>query len=228
MLLIRNARIATEHSPGLTSADILIENGIISRTGPDLPAPADARVIDAAGRVALPGMFDAHVHFREPGFENKETISSGTEAAINGGVTGVVMMPNTIPAIDSGTVARQVLEIARRDARIPVFTSGCVTKGRHGKELAGIDGLRDAGVVMLTDDGDTTADPAVLYRAMQYATEFGMFFLAGIPRLTETVGYDPRFSGGHFGVWCECAPNQQAEVEAIMRRHGAVEVRGDR
>jgi dihydroorotase len=176
MLFIRNARIATEHSPGLTSADILIENGIISRTGPDLPAPADARVIDAAGRVALPGMFDAHVHFREPGFENKETISSGTEAAINGGVTGVVMMPNTIPAIDSGTVARQVLEIARRDARIPVFTSGCVTKGRHGKELAGIDGLRDAGVVMLTDDGDTTADPAVLYRAMQYATEFGMFF----------------------------------------------------
>ena len=60
------------------------------------------------------------------------------------------------------------------------------------------------------------------------STVFGMFFLAGIPRLTETVGYDPRFSGGHFGVWCECAPEQQAEVEAIMRRHGAVEVRGER
>jgi dihydroorotase len=69
-----------------------------------------------------------------------------------------------------------VLEIARRDSRIPVFTSGCVTKGRHGRELAGIEGLRAAGVMMLTDDGDTTADPAVLYRAMRYATEFGMFF----------------------------------------------------
>ncbi len=176
MLLIRNARIATEHSPELTSADILIENGTIRQVGGNLAAPEGARVIDAAGRIAMPGMFDAHVHFREPGFENKETIASGSEAAINGGVTGVVMMPNTNPAIDSGTVAKQVLEIAARDARIPVFTSGCVTKGRHGKELAGIDGLRAAGVKMLTDDGDTTGDPAVLLRAMQYATEFGMFF----------------------------------------------------
>jgi dihydroorotase len=176
MLLIRNARIATEHSPALNSADILIENGAIRQVGEILAAPEGARVIDAAGRIAMPGMFDAHVHFREPGFEAKETIASGTEAAINGGITGVVMMPNTNPAIDSGTVAKQVLEIAARDARIPVFTSGCVTKGRHGKELAGIDGLRAAGVKMLTDDGDTTSDPAVLLRAMQYATEFGMFF----------------------------------------------------
>ncbi|MFZ9935654.1 MAG: dihydroorotase [Luteolibacter sp.] len=176
MLLIRNARIATEHSPDLAPADILIEKGTIRQVAENLAAPEGMRVIDAAGRIALPGMFDAHVHFREPGFENKETIASGSEAAINGGVTGVVMMPNTSPAIDSGTVARQVLEIAARDARIPVLTSGCVTKGRHGKELAGIDGLRAAGVKMLTDDGDTTSDPAVLLRAMQYATEFGMFF----------------------------------------------------
>ena len=176
MLLIRNARIATEHSPDLAPADILIENGIIRQVGANLAATEGVRFIDAAGRIAMPGMFDAHVHFREPGFENKETIASGSEAAINGGVTGVVMMPNTSPAIDSGTVAKQVLEIAARDARIPVLTSGCVTKGRHGKELAGIDGLRAAGVKMLTDDGDTTSDPAVLLRAMQYATEFGMFF----------------------------------------------------
>lgn len=176
MLLIRYARIATEHSPDLPSADILIENGTIRQVGGSLAAPQGAREIDAAGRIAMPGMFDAHVHFREPGFENKESIASGSEAAINGGVTGVVMMPNTSPAIDSGTVAKQVLEIAARDARIPVLTSGCVTKGRHGKELAGIDGLRAAGVKMLTDDGDTTSDPAVLLRAMQYASEFGMFF----------------------------------------------------
>ena len=111
-----------------------------------------------------------------PAQEAKETIATGAEAAINGGITGVVMMPNTSPAIDSGTVVGQVLDIAKRTARIPVYTSGCVTKGRHGKELAGIDGMRAQGVKMLTDDGDTTGDPAVLYRAMQYATEFGMFF----------------------------------------------------
>jgi dihydroorotase len=175
-LLITNARIASENSAALTEADVLLAGGKIQQIGKGLQAPDGARAIDARGRVLMPGMFDAHVHFREPGFEAKETIASGSEAAINGGITGVVMMPNTSPAIDSGTVVKQVLEIAARAARIPVFTSGCVTKGRHGKELAGIDGMRAAGVVMLTDDGDTTGDPAVLYRAMQYGTEFGMFF----------------------------------------------------
>jgi dihydroorotase len=194
-LLITNARIASENSPDLSGGDILIEGGLIRSVGPDLTAPEGARVIDAKGRIAMPGMFDAHVHFREPGFEAKETIASGSEAAINGGITGVVMMPNTNPSIDSATVVGQVLEIARRSARIPVYTSGCVTKDRHGKELAGIDGMRALGVRMLTDDGDTTGDPAVLLRAMQYASEFGMFFashcevpeLAGPRALNEGV-----------------------------------------
>jgi len=175
-LLIKNTLIASESTTELSPADILIQDGTITSVGPDLQASDDCRVIDGAGRIAMPGMFDAHVHFREPGGESKETIRSGSEAAVNGGITGVVMMPNTHPAIDSGTVARQVLDIASRDSRIPLFTSGCVTIGRAGKELAAIDGLRGAGVRMLTDDGDTTGDPAVLYRAMQYASELGMFF----------------------------------------------------
>ncbi len=175
-LLITNARIASENSPNLTDADVLLVDGKIEKIGKGLKAPKDAKTIDAKGRILMPGMFDAHVHFREPGQEAKETIATGTEAAINGGITGVVMMPNTSPSIDSGTVVGQVLDIAKREARIPVYTSGCVTKGREGKELAGIEGMRKQGVVMLTDDGDTTGDPAVLYRAMQYAKEFGMFF----------------------------------------------------
>ncbi len=175
-LLITNARIASESSPDLLAADVLVTGGRIQAIGKGLTAPADARVMDACGRILLPGMFDAHVHFREPGFEAKETIASGSEAAINGGITGVVMMPNTSPAIDSATVVATVLDIGKRTARIPVYTSGCVTMGRHGKEMAGIDGMRALGVKMLTDDGDTTGDPAVLLRAMQYAGEFGMFF----------------------------------------------------
>lgn len=175
-LLITNARIASENSPDLTEGDVLLADGIIQQIGHGLTAPVGTRVIDARGRILMPGMFDAHVHLREPGFESKETIATGTEAAINGGITGVVMMPNTSPAIDSATVVGQVLEIARRTARIPVYTSGCVTRERAGKELSGIDGMRALGVKMLTDDGDTTGDPAVLMRAMQYATEFGMFF----------------------------------------------------
>ena len=176
ILLITNTRIASENSPVLTRGDVLIFDGKIQQIASSITAPEGARVIDAKGKILMPGMFDAHVHFREPGFEAKETIATGTEAAINGGITGVVMMPNTRPAIDSATVVANVLDIAKRTARIPVYTSGCVTLGRHGKELAGIDGMRALGVKMLTDDGDTTADPAVLLRAMQYATEFGMFF----------------------------------------------------
>jgi dihydroorotase len=195
MLYFKNARIASEDSPTLATADVLIDGGIIQSIRPDGTPPEQARVIDARGRVLMPGMFDAHVHFREPGAEAKETIASGSEAAINGGITGVVMMPNTSPAIDSATVVANVLETARRVARIPVLTSGCITLGRHGKELAGIDGMRALGVRMLTDDGDTVADPAVLLRAMQYATEFGMFFashcevpeLAGPRALNEGV-----------------------------------------
>ena len=175
-LLIRNARIASENESTLRDGYVLVVDGVIRSIGSALTAPEGAKVIDARGRLLMPAMFDAHVHFREPGQEAKETIATGAEAAINGGITGIVMMPNTAPAIDSPAVVKQVLESAAKHSRIPIYTSGCVTKGRHGKELAAIDGMRALGVKMLTDDGDTTGDPAVLYRAMQYATEFGMFF----------------------------------------------------
>jgi dihydroorotase len=194
-LLIQNARIASEDSAALVEGDVLVENGLIRSIGKGLSAPAGARVIDAKGRLLMPAMFDAHVHLREPGQEAKEDIRSGSEAAINGGITGLVMMPNTRPAIDSASVVRMVLDSAAKNSRIPIYTSGCVTKDRAGKELAGIDGMRALGVKMLTDDGDTTNDPAVLLRAMQYATEFGMFFashcevheLAGPRALNEGV-----------------------------------------
>jgi len=158
------------------AADVWVENGVIKAVGPSLPVPDGARVIEVSGKIVSPAMFDAHVHFRDPGQEHKEDIATGTEAAINGGVTGVVMMPNTNPAIDSATVVKMVLDKAAAVSRIPVYTSGCITKDRAGKELAAIDGMRDLGVVMLTDDGDEVANPALLKRAMEYASEFGMFF----------------------------------------------------
>ncbi|MDP4995690.1 MAG: dihydroorotase [Akkermansiaceae bacterium] len=175
-LLLQNARIASESSPGLLSADVLIIDGIIKKVAPGISAPADTKVIDCQNQILLPAFFDAHVHFREPGQEQKENIATGSEAAINGGITGVVMMPNTSPAIDSGASVTSVLASAAKNSRIPIYTSGCVSKGREGKELAGIDGMRAAGVLMLTDDGDTTINSSLLYRAMQYASEFGMFF----------------------------------------------------
>ena len=174
-LLIKGGKIAAEEGP-LVPGDVLIIDGVITAVGEGLDVPPEAQVIEAEGKIVAPAMFDAHVHFREPGQEYKEDIAHGTEAAINGGVTGVVMMPNTSPAIDSPAVVRSILERAREVSWIPVYTSGCITKGRAGGELSGIDGMRQLGVVMLTDDGDPVANPAVLRNAMEYATPFGMFF----------------------------------------------------
>ena len=201
-LLIRNARIASENDTTLRDGDVLVVEGVIRSIGTNLSAPEGAKVIDARGRVLMPAMFDTHVHFREPGQEAKETIATGSEAAINGGITGIVMMPNTSPAIDSPAVVKQVLESAAKNARIPIYTSGCVTKGRHGKELAAIDGMRALGVKMLTDDGDTTGDPAVLYRAMQYATEFGMFFASHceVPELAGPRALNEGAVSYRFGI----------------------------
>ncbi|MDA0768322.1 MAG: dihydroorotase, partial [Verrucomicrobia bacterium] len=174
-IFFQGGQVASEDGAPVV-ADVWVQDGVVKAVGAELKVPEGARVIAAAGKIVSPAMFDAHVHFREPGQEHKEEIATGTEAAINGGVTGVVMMPNTTPAIDSATVVKMVLEKAAEVSRIPVYTSGCITKDRAGKEMAGIDGMRALGVVMLTDDGDPVADPSVLKRAMEYATEFGMFF----------------------------------------------------
>ncbi|MFM2243397.1 MAG: hypothetical protein RLZ97_2253 [Verrucomicrobiota bacterium] len=175
-IFVKNVRVVDEDHGVSGPLDVWVEDGRYRAVAAGLPVPEGVRVIDGRNRLLMPAMFDAHVHFREPGGEAKEDIASGSEAAIVGGVTGVVMMPNTTPAIDNGAVVKMVLDKAKAVSKIEVLTSGCVTKGREGKELASFDAMRALGVRMLTDDGDTTRDPAVLLRAMQYAGEFGMFF----------------------------------------------------
>ena len=110
-LFLQGGDVATEDNAP-TRADVWIVDGMIKAVAV-MEIPEGARVIDCTGKVVMPGMFDAHVHFREPGQEQKETILDGSEAAINGGVTGVVMMPNTSPSIDSAAVVKRVLEIRK-------------------------------------------------------------------------------------------------------------------
>ena len=128
LILIKQASVAGEDSADLFEADVLVEKGTIKGVGQSLDSKDGARVIEAKGKVLLPGLFDLHVHVREPGQTSKETIRTGSEAAINGGITGIVAMPNTVPAIDSGGMVRSVLEIAGRDSRIEFFTTGSITK----------------------------------------------------------------------------------------------------
>lgn len=171
--LYRNAQIASEDSRELLNADILVENGKITRISPQLSAPVGVDCTDCSGKIFLPALYDVHVHAREPGQEQKENIFTCSEAAINGGITGFCMMPNTNPAIDNAGVVKTVLESARA-TRLNLHTSGAITKGREGKELAAIGAMKNAGIVMITDDGYPVSNPVVLRRAMEYARDFDL------------------------------------------------------
>jgi len=173
--LYRHAQIASEDSPFLKKGDVLVEGDKIIGVATEITGVSDCEIIDCTGLILMPAMFDIHVHAREPGQEEKENIASCAEAAISGGVTGFVMMPNTAPAIDNAGVVRTVLESARR-TRIGnnIYTTGAITKGRKGEELAGIAGMKAAGCIMLTDDGFPVDNPQVLRRAMEYARDYDL------------------------------------------------------
>jgi dihydroorotase len=172
--LFRHAHIAREDSPELLRADVLVEAGSIAAVESSIDSIDDAEVIDCTGCILLPSLFDMHVHAREPGREEREDIHTCSEAAIHGGFTGMVLAPNTLPAVDSAGAVQNVLDTIREKSRIwqSVLTAGAITKGRKGEELAGIAGMKARGVAYLTDDADAVANPQVLRRAMEYARQF--------------------------------------------------------
>ena len=153
-------------------ADVLINAGRIVAVGPHLKAPAGATKIEASGRLVLPGFVDLHVHFREPGFEYKESIQSGAAAAVAGGFTSVCCMPNTNPVNDNQAITEFMLDRARAAGLANVFPIGAITKGSEGKELAEIGDLRRAGCVAISDDGKPVMNSLVMRRAMEYALAF--------------------------------------------------------
>jgi dihydroorotase len=172
-VIIRHGRVI---DPGRINgpADVLIENGKIAAVGPGLKAPAGATVIDATGKWVLPGFVDLHVHFREPGFEYKETIATGAAAAVAGGFTSVCCMPNTQPVNDNQSVTEFILDKARAAGLANVFPIGAITKGSEGKELAEFGDLRAAGCVAVSDDGKPVMNGMVMRRALEYARTFDL------------------------------------------------------
>lgn len=152
--------------------DVLIDEGRVVAVGPHLKLPAGATKIDATGRLVLPGFVDLHVHFREPGFEYKESIQSGAAAAVAGGFTSVCCMPNTSPVNDNQAITEFILDRARVAGFANVFPIGAITKGSEGKELAEIGDLRRAGCVAISDDGKPVMNSLVMRRAMEYALAF--------------------------------------------------------
>ena len=172
-IIIKNGRVI---DPGRINgpADVLIENGTIAAVGAGLKAPAGATVIDAAGKWVLPGFVDLHVHFREPGFEYKETIATGAAAAVAGGFTSVCCMPNTQPVNDNQSITEFILDKAKAAGLANVFPIGAITKGSEGKELAEFGDLKKAGCVAVSDDGKPVLNAMVMRRALEYARAFDL------------------------------------------------------
>lgn len=168
--LIKGGRVIDPANNIDDTRDVLIDNTRILKIGKGLNNGAD-KTIDAAGKIVMPGLVDMHVHLREPGREDKETVATGTLAALRGGVTTVLAMPNTSPAIDSAETAGLIASIIRDTARNRVMICGAITQNRAGRELTDIARLKKEGVIAISDDGSSVDSADILLKAMKKARE---------------------------------------------------------
>ncbi len=174
-LLFKNVR-AVDPQCGLNEiTDIFVRGGIIEKIG-SFGGSAD-RVVDCRGFTAFPGLFDMHVHFRDPGLMHKEDIFTGAAAAKAGGFTGVLLMPNTRPACDDPETVRYILDKGAKTG-INIYTAACITKGMKSEELSDHDALKKAGVFALTDDGRPVEKAELMRRALELSVQNGMKILS--------------------------------------------------
>ncbi len=176
--MIRGGRVVDPSLPLDAVRDVRISNGRISEIGDTLKAHSGDTVIDASNAVVAPGFVDMHVHLREPGFEEKETIATGTLAAVNGGFTAVACMPNTNPPIDDADSLAKLSASIRKDARCRVYPIAAITRGRAGMEPCDYPALELAGAIAFSDDGNTIANPRVLRDAARAAGNVRGIFIS--------------------------------------------------
>jgi len=170
---IRGGRILDPGSGVDLVGDVLIREGRIAAVGPDVGAEAE-HIVDASGLIVCPGLVDIHCHLRDPGFEHKETMETGTRAAARGGFTTVCSMANTEPPIDSRAGVEYILRTAAAQAMVRVLPIACISRGRQGKELAEMGDLAEAGAVGFSDDGSPVADASLMRHALEYSSAFAL------------------------------------------------------
>ena len=195
-LLIKGGRVVDPANNIDGIYDVLVEDGKISSVIPSLESDISARaerdseleVIDASGKIVVPGLIDIHVHLREPGYEWKETIKTGTAAAVAGGFTSVVCMANTSPVNDEPSVTEYILKKAREEGSCNVFPIGAISKGLKGEKLANIGELKESGCVAISDDGRPVMNADLMRRALEYASNFGLTVISHAEDLTLAEG----------------------------------------
>jgi dihydroorotase len=172
-LLIKNGHVVDPASSMDALADVLIRDGRIERVGRDLAVAAETTVLDASGKIVCPGFIDIHVHLREPGYEYKETVATGTRAAAGGGFTAVACMANTHPVNDNRSITDYIRAKAAVEGIVRVYPIGAVTRDLGGSDLAELAELAEAGCVAFSDDGKCVMNAALYRRAMEYTLPFG-------------------------------------------------------
>ncbi|HOP73246.1 MAG TPA: dihydroorotase [Thermoclostridium caenicola] len=185
-ILIKHGTIITRDKTE-TNRDILIENGRISRIGEGINEAAD-QVIDATGLAVLPGLVDAHCHLRDPGYEYKEDIRTGSMSAAKGGFTSIACMPNTNPVIDNESIVRTIMDKASREGVVNIYPIGAITKGLEGNELSEMGSMKEAGIVAVSDDGRPVMQASVMKKALIYANGFGLTVISHCEDLNLAEG----------------------------------------
>ena len=209
-IVIRNGTLLDQH--GQRRADVAIADGLVVQTGADVHLD-DSLELDATGCMVSPGFVDLHVHLREPGREEAETIETGSRAAALGGFTAVLAMPNTDPPHDTLATVEFVRAQGRRAGLCEVSPAGCITVGREGLQLAPLGELSQAGVTMFTDDGNGVQDAGLMRRALEYAGPLGITLAQHCEVASLTVGAVMHEGSccGHLGL-----PGWPALAEELM------------
>ena len=176
-LLIQNGHVIDPANKIDEPRDIFVRNGRIEKIAKTISDKAD-EVIDAKGLIVTPGLIDLQVHLREPGREDRETIETGSRAALAGGVTSVVAMPNTSPVADNQSVIEFIINRSRQLDLVNVYPAGAITRDQSGAMLAEINELKNAGAIAITDDGVDVQDEGLLRRAMEYANTCGIVLMS--------------------------------------------------
>ena len=211
--LLKNGTVVNNN--GMFKADVLLDGEIISQVGENL-TDDQAVVINAEGQYILPGLFDMHVHLREPGFTHKETIETGCKAAIAGGFTGIACMPNTNPVVDNEALVRDIRAKSDRLGYARVYPIAAATKGCKGKEITEYGCLLEAGAVAFSDDGRPVENDLVMRNALLYAKNFDAVICSHCEELS--LVNDGAMNEGVIATFLGLRGNTRAAEEVMIAR----------